>query len=215
MRINIHRKIASRFFRRLNQIRNDIIIVRSLAVFCTDRYLMLFAGKTVSYTSHIHGKHFCHTIRNGSGSAVSNLFKNCHVEINSPLRSHAILFDMLCVSKKHCGTELIIQETALDIAALCNCCSRFKADKISGHNSQLLRLLFGRCLFVNNNLHHIVCPLCLRVFTIYVNRGVAKLACPVIDTSVPCPDADSLTFCGVGVDSSHRRNLQTSVALDL
>ena len=60
----------------LDQSRNDIVMIRTAGILCTDGNLGFFAGKTISDAAHIDCKNFCDVSRDRSGAAVTDFFKN-------------------------------------------------------------------------------------------------------------------------------------------
>ena len=71
--INIHSKIQAVSPGGTDQIRHQIVMVRTAAVLGTDGHLVFPALQSVPHTAHVHSEDLGHALRNGSGAAVSYL----------------------------------------------------------------------------------------------------------------------------------------------
>ena len=86
MRVDVHRKVKFLALCRRNQSCHNIIVIRSVAVLRADGHLCLLAGKTVSNAAHVNGNNLSHTLRNRSGSAVSDFLKDGDMLVDHALR---------------------------------------------------------------------------------------------------------------------------------
>ena len=92
VRVNIRRIVDFVCFCCRNQLTGKIVAVRAAAVFDADGYLMLFSLQSVADTAHINRKNICHALRNGSRSAVADLFVYGNVLVNRAGRCDIFFF---------------------------------------------------------------------------------------------------------------------------
>ena len=68
---------------------------------------------------------------------MTNLLKYGDVDIGLPCKLQFFFFYLFCYSEKDCYAELIIEESALDIAGLRHPCSRIEANIIPDGDAEL------------------------------------------------------------------------------
>ena len=90
---------------------------------------MFCAGKTISDTAHIDGKDFLRTFRNGTAAAVTDFFKDCDVLVDFSRKCDMLVLQIFGITQKNGSAQLVIEETALDVAGRGDRGPRIEADE--------------------------------------------------------------------------------------
>ena len=215
VRIYIHCKCNVILLGSLYQSGNHLVIIWTHAVFCTDRHHCFIAFQTFSNASHIYRNHLCNPIRDGRTSAVSDLFIRSDQNINRTLWLHFFLLQIFGITKKNGSAEFVIQETALNISALCHYCSRIKTDKITGHDSQLFHIFLIFHRLIQNGFHRLISTFGIAVFAVYVNGSILQLEGCIVYFAGFCINLAVLSLRIVWIHAADIRQFQMSVVHDL
>ena len=137
------------------------------------------------------------------------------MQIDLPVRSNILFLQIFCKSQKDRRRQLIIKETALNIAGFRHPCPGLKAYVIACHDPQGFRLLAGIDILINDYLHAV--PGSRRRFVVSVDMDgrIGQLAGSLINLSAFRNDPDILRLRVIGLHSADIGKLQMAVGLDL
>ena len=82
MWIHVHGIADSMLLGQLHQAAQDIVVIGSAAVLCTDGYLTLRTLKALSHAAHVHGPGFGYALRNRGRTAVPHFLIDGKVGIH-------------------------------------------------------------------------------------------------------------------------------------
>ena len=215
MWIHVHGIADSMLLGQLHQAAQDIVVIGSAAVLCTDGYLTLRTLKALSHTAHVHGPGFGYALRNRGRTAVPHFLIDGKVGIHPALRCHGLILKILGITHQNSCRQLIIQETALDVSGWGNPCPGFKAHIVAGHDAKFHCILPARNVLVHQHFHRIPCALGLFIAAVYMYGGIHQLAGSLID-SVRLGNNTHILSLGIGrLHASYVSQLQPAVFLNL
>ncbi len=130
-------------------------------------------------------------------------------------RLDAGVLEILGVAQQNGHAQLVVQEAALDIAALCDAGAGLEADDVAHGYAQLFGVFPGPHVLIQHDLHGAPVPLGIIVLAVDVDGGVNELA-GALQNSVELGDHPDVLALGiVGVHAAQPGDLQPSVGLDL
>ena len=145
---------------------------------------------------------------------MSDLLIHRKVQIDLALQSAVVVFDLLCERKQHGGAELIIEETALDIAAFRDDGARVEADEITHFNAKCAHIIGGFYRLVEHDLGRFKCAQLFTVGAVHVDRRIAKLQGAAVNAGEARVNAAVLRFAVFGAQAADRRDRDAAVRLD-
>ena len=89
-----------------------------MAVLDADGYLTIRAFQTLSDAAHIYGQQFLHIFRSGSTGTMADLLEDGDMLVDFAGQLQILVLYIFSKSQQNSGAELVIQETALDVAGL-------------------------------------------------------------------------------------------------
>ena len=144
---------------------------------------------------------------------MANLLKYGDVLPHRPPGGLAALLQCAGIAQQDGHAQLVVQETALDVAALGDGGAGVKADDVAVFDAQGVDLGLGEDHLVQQNLHGIPAALGLGVVAVHMHRGIGQLAHAGVDLSVPGVDAHVLGLGVVGVHAAQSGKPQPAVGL--
>ena len=140
-RIDIHGIRRAHLLRRRNQPAHHVVVIRPAAVLRADGNHALVASQSLADTAHIHRDGLCHTCRNARAAAVTDFLKRSDMHIDGALRRDTFFLQISGIAKQNADAQLVVEEAALDVAALRHAGARLEADVIARADAQLLHVV--------------------------------------------------------------------------
>ena len=116
IRVYICGKVYFIVFCGLHQRLQHFIVIGSVAVFDADGHLALGAFQAAAHAAHVYGQHFFHFLGDGTAGPMANFLKNGDVLVDFPGQDNLLFLYIAGIAQQNGGTQLIVQEAALDIA---------------------------------------------------------------------------------------------------
>ena len=118
-------------------------------------------------------------------------------------------------SQQNSGAELVIQETALDVARLSDTGTGIHADEGTVFDPKRFYVLFGRYLFIQQDFHGVKSSLGLLIIVVDMDGSVGQLYGTVVYFTVQRVDTAVFSLDVVRVQAADPGQAETTVALDL
>ena len=185
--------------RSLDQGFDYIIMIRPVTVLHADGYLTIRAFQSLSDASHIYGQQFLHILRNGSAGTVADLLKDGDMLVDFAGQLQIFVLYIFSKSQQNSGAELVIQETALDVAGLGDTGTGIHADEGTVLDSQCLDFFLGGNLFVQKDFHRVKSSLGLLIIVVDMDGSVGQLYGTVVYFTVQRVDTAVFSLNVVGI----------------
>ena len=215
MRVHVDRVVRAGRLRRVNQLSDHFVAVRSARILGADRYLSLGTGQTVAHATHIHADRFGHARGNGSGAAVPDFLVDRNVNIHAAREGNAVVGKVLCKSEQDADRQLIVEKTAFDVARRRNACAGIEANDVADLDSERAGVIGAFHVLVKQNLGGVEGALGVGKRAVDVNRRVAELERALDDAPRAGVDPHIFGFAVFGAHSAEVGQAQSTVALDL
>ena len=145
---------------------------------------------------------------------MADFFKYGEIDVNFAGQRKLFCLNCLCNAHEDRRTELVVEETAFNIACFGDSCARIKTDIIARCNAEFSCFVGGKHFFVKHKLHVIVAALLAVVFAVDVNGRVVHLETAFKNLAVTGIDTCIFAFGVVCVHAADAGQLKPSVALD-
>ena len=122
---------------------------------------------------------------------------------------------VFCKAEQDADGQLVVEEAALDIAALRHAGARLKADKVADGDAEGLHVVRGLDGLVQHDLHGVPAALCGGIIAVDMDGGIDKLQRALVAAGELRHDAAVLGLSVVGVHAADVYDAQAAVALDL
>ena len=215
VRIDIDGIVRALALGRVDELADDGVAVRAAGILGADGYLPFRAGKAVAHAAHVDADGFRHTLRHGGRTAEANLFIDGHMDIRAARQRLLFGMQVFCKAEQNTDGELIVEETAFDVARSRHVRARVEADDIACLNAERTRLFGRRNILVQQDLGRVEGSVRLGVFAVDVDRGVAELERPLIDLAGARIDAHIFRFAIFCAHTAEARHAQAAIGLDL
>ena len=211
--IHIHRIVSTGFLGGIDELTHHFIGVRAAGVLGANGDLLFGAVQSVTHTAHIHGNGFCHPSGNGCRAAVTYFLVNGDVHIGLAAGHDAVVAEVLGKAQQDANAQLVIQKTALEIAAWGATGTGLEAHNVTHLDAQLFGIVGRADILVQHHFHSVERPFCIGILSVYMDRGVTQLASAVDDLAGAGVDPHIFRFAVVGVHAAERGKAQAAVAL--
>ena len=191
-----------------------IVAVGAAGILGTDGNLLLGALQTVTHTAHVHGNGFRNPLGQGSGAAVTHFFIDGDVEPGFPGGDDLLIRQILGKAQENAHAELVVQETALQIAGGGFSGAGFETDDVTHLNAQLSGVGGAGSFLVQNHFCGVPVSLSFTVVSVYMDGGIAQLQGAFVDLAVTGIDSYVFCFTVVGLHTAQCGQPQTAIALD-
>ena len=213
--IHIHSIVRAGFLRCVDQLAHHLVAVRTAGVLGADGDLLFSALQTVTHAAHVHGNGLRDTCGDGSAAAVAHFFVDGDVGVDLAGGDNLVVCQIFGKAQQNTDTQLVIQETALQITAGSSLGARVKADDIAHFNTQLAGIIGRIYILIQNDLHSVPAAGSGGIILVYMDGSVTKLTGTFNHRAAAGMDADIFRFRVVGIHAAETGQLQAAVALDL
>ena len=146
-----------------------------MAVLYADGHLAVCAFQAFTDTTHIYGQQFFHIFRCGSAGTVADFLEDGDMLVDFAGQLQILVLYIFSKSQQNSGAELVIQETALDVAGLGDAGTGIHADEGTVFDSKSFYFLFGRYLFIQQDFHGVKSSLGLLIIVVDMDGSVGQL----------------------------------------
>ena len=159
-----------------NELARHFIAVWTAGILGADGYLTFSTGKAVANASHVHAYSLRNARRQRGGTAVSHFLIYRDMGVHRALGLSAAFPDVFANAQQYAYGQLVIQESALYVPALCYPRPGLKANYVPNLYAKTAGILFGFYVLVQHYLLCVEAALRIAVFAVHVYRCVAELA---------------------------------------
>ena len=138
-----------------------------------------------------------------------------HMDVGSPGQGDVVVGKIFGKAQQNTHAELVVQKTAFQVAGRRAAGAGVEAHKVPHLNAQLPGVLGGGDVLVRHDLHGVIAALGGAVLPVDMDGGIAQLAGAVVDLAGTGVDTDVFRFGIVRLHAAHRRQAETTAALDL
>ena len=146
---------------------------------------------------------------------MADLFIDRHMGIDAAGGCFALVVQIFGKAEQDADGQLVVEEAALDIAALRHAGARLKADKVADGDAEGLHVVRGLDGLVQHDLHGVPAALCGGIIAVDMDGGIDKLQRALVAAGELRHDAAVLCLGVVGVHAADVHDAQAAVALDL
>ena len=152
MWVHIDGVIELQLARDVGQRGYQVVVVRTARILGANRNHALGAAQVVAHAAHVHADHLARVGRH-KGTAVADLLVHRKDQRNLTRKRHLASGDGMRQPQQDCRGQLVVQETALDVAALRHRGARVHSDDVAGLNTQLEHIVLAVNVLVEQDFH--------------------------------------------------------------
>ena len=152
MRVHVDGIIELKLARDIGQRGHQIVVVGATRILGANRHHALGAAQVVAHAAHVNADHLARVGRHES-TAVADLLVHSKEQRHLARKRHLAISNSAGQTQQNRRRQLVIQEAALDVAALRHRGTRIHSDDVAGLNAQLKHIVLAVDILIEQDFH--------------------------------------------------------------